>query len=303
MSDVLPLVSICCLTYNHAAFIRKCLDGFLMQQTSFPVEILIHDDASTDGTDDIVKEYTAKYPDKIFPLFETENKYSNGYKGKMDITFNYSRAKGKYIASCEGDDYWTDPLKLQKQVDFMESHTDYSVCFHAFRNHVVSTDEYRVTTPTRLLQSKGDSDGIDVDLNLYFNAWYTQPMTMLFRTSVFDLTWRNQYQYYRDQHEIYHLLKVGKGRLLNFDGGVRNVHVGGIASMISDSEQFAVSMNISKELYVNNQDGPTQKFYADTLQWAVYRTKRFSKERWMYSFRLFGVDKNFVQLLRNLKRK
>lgn len=295
-----PLVSISCVSYNHATFIRHCLDGMLMQKTSFPIEILIHDDCSTDGTTEIIKEYEAKYPSLIFALYENENQYS---KGAWVDGFNYRRAKGKYIAYCEGDDYWTDPLKLQKQVDFMESHTDYSVCFHAFRNHVVSTDEYRVTTPTRLLQSKGDSDGIDVDLNLYFNAWYTQPMTMLFRRSVYDLTWRNQYQYYRDQHEIYHLLKVGKGRLLNFDGGVRNVHAGGIASVICDSKQIVVSMNISKELYVNNQDGPTQKFYADTLQWALYRTKRFSKERWMYSFRLFGVDKNFVQLLRNLKRK
>ena len=100
-----PLVSICCLTYNHANFIRDCLDGFLAQQTNFPIEILIHDDASTDGTDHIIRQYTARHPDLIFPLYETQNQYTRGYAGKMDIHFNYSRARGKYIAYCEGDDY------------------------------------------------------------------------------------------------------------------------------------------------------------------------------------------------------
>ena len=96
-----PVVSVCCLSYNHADFISQCLDGILMQETTFPIEILIHDDASTDGTEDIIKQYTALHPDIIFPLYETENRYSNGYKGKMDIVFNYPRARGKYIAYCE----------------------------------------------------------------------------------------------------------------------------------------------------------------------------------------------------------
>ena len=104
-----PVVSICCLTYNHAPFIRKCLDGFLMQspppcvpqdaKLSDWCEILIHDDASTDGTDDIIREYAAKYPDVVFPLYEEENQYSRGGAGKMDL-YNYNRARGKYIAYC-----------------------------------------------------------------------------------------------------------------------------------------------------------------------------------------------------------
>ena len=108
-------MSICCLTYNHAKYIRQCMDGFLMQETDFPVEILVHDDASTDGTDVILREYEVKYPDKIFPIYEKENKFSRGYRGRMDL-FNYTRARGRYIAYCEGDDYWTDPHKLQRQM-------------------------------------------------------------------------------------------------------------------------------------------------------------------------------------------
>lgn len=123
------LVSISCITYNHAPFIRACLDGFLMQKTSFPFEIIIHDDASTDGTKEIIEEYVTKYPDIIFPMFQEENQYSKGVRGMM-AKFNFPRSKGKYIALCEGDDYWTDPLKLQKQVDFLDANEGYSGCFH-----------------------------------------------------------------------------------------------------------------------------------------------------------------------------
>ncbi len=133
-----PLVSISCLTYNHGQFIRKCLDGFLMQKTNFQFEVLIHDDASTDNTRAIIEEYAHKYPDVIFPLIQSENQYQQGVRGMM-AKFNFPRARGKYIALCEGDDYWTDPLKLQKQVDFLETHSDYALCFH--KSMVLQDDE------------------------------------------------------------------------------------------------------------------------------------------------------------------
>lgn len=140
-----PLVSICSITYNHAPFIRQCLDGFLMQQTNFPIEIIINDDCSTDGTTEIIREYAEKYPDKIFPVYQKENQYSQGGRG-MFQKFVFPKARGKYIALCEGDDYWTDPLKLQKQVDFLEAHPDYSMCFHKatiqVEDNVFSSDLY-----------------------------------------------------------------------------------------------------------------------------------------------------------------
>lgn len=129
-NDTFPLVSISCITYNHEAFIRDAIEAFLMQKTTFPVEILIHDDASTDGTPRIIREYEEKYPNLIFPIYQTENLYSQGTK--ISINFQYPRARGKYIAYCEGDDYWADPLKLQKQVDFLEANDEYSFCSHNF---------------------------------------------------------------------------------------------------------------------------------------------------------------------------
>ena len=112
------MVSICCLTYNHKNFIRKCIDGFISQKTTFQIEILIHDDASTDGTANIIKEYELKYPDLIKPIYQIENQYSKNMN--ISAMYQFPRVKGKYIAFCEGDDYWTDQYKLQRQVDFLE---------------------------------------------------------------------------------------------------------------------------------------------------------------------------------------
>ena len=128
-NDTRPLmVSIWCITYNHEPYIRQCLEGFVMQKTNFRFEAIVHDDASTDGTAAIVREYAEKYPDIIKPIFEIENQYSKG-DGSLDRIME-EVCTGKYVAFCEGDDYWIDPLKLQKQVDYLESHPEYSMCFH-----------------------------------------------------------------------------------------------------------------------------------------------------------------------------
>lgn len=123
-----PKVSICCLAYNHAKFIRKALDGFVMQKTNFPFEVIIHDDASTDGTADIIREYADKYPEIIKPIYQTENQYSKGKS--ISKNFLWPHVQGEYLAMNEGDDYWTDENKLQKQVDYLDAHPDVSVCFH-----------------------------------------------------------------------------------------------------------------------------------------------------------------------------
>lgn len=124
-----PLVSISCISFNHAPYIRQCLDGMLMQQTEFPFEIVIHDDASTDGTAEIIKEYASKHPERIFPMYQEVNQYSKGVRGFM-ARFNFPRSRGKYIALCEGDDFWTDSKKLQQQVRYMEQHPETTICFH-----------------------------------------------------------------------------------------------------------------------------------------------------------------------------
>ena len=125
------VVSVLCTAYNHEKYIRSALDGFVNQKTNFRYEVLINDDASTDHTAAIIAEYEAKYPDIIKPVYQTENQYSKGVHIFQTILFPI--AKGKYIAVCEGDDYWCDENKLQKQVDFLESHEGYAACVHNTR--------------------------------------------------------------------------------------------------------------------------------------------------------------------------
>jgi len=130
-------VSIVCNAYNHGKYIRDALNGFVMQKTDFKYEILVHDDASTDNTADIIREFEAKYPDLIKPIYQTENKYSQGIW--VTGEYQYSRIRGRYIALCEGDDYWTDPDKLQKQYDALQAHPEIGICAHS-SNLVIATD-------------------------------------------------------------------------------------------------------------------------------------------------------------------
>lgn len=126
-----PLVSILCAAYNQEKYIAQTIEGFLMQKVNFPFEVIIHDDASTDKTAEIIRSYEEKYPDIIKGIYQTENKYSK--KVPIWDTFIYPKATGKYFAECEGDDYWTDPNKLQTQADFLESHGDYIAIGHNVR--------------------------------------------------------------------------------------------------------------------------------------------------------------------------
>lgn len=131
MSEI--MVSIICNAYNHEKYIRDALEGFINQKTNFDYEVLIHDDASTDGTQRIIKEYEEKYPHIVKPIYQKTNKYSKG----ISITQKYQipRAKGKYLAICEGDDYWIDYKKLQLQVNALENNPTIDMCSHATKQY------------------------------------------------------------------------------------------------------------------------------------------------------------------------
>lgn len=296
-----PLVSICCVSYNHARFIRKCLDGFLMQQTDFSIEILIHDDCSTDGTTEIIREYEAKYPELIFPLYEEENQYQQGKAAEIDL-YNYRRARGKYIAYCEGDDYWTDPLKLQKQVDFMEAHPEYSVCFHDFHEYDVRTGEY--TKPVYRNPQTMVDGGVDVTPYMFLHHSYGgQPLTMLFRVSMYDLNWCKLYPDYKDTYEIYHLLRAGKGRYLDFDGGVYVRHDGGVATSSSTEKTCRSVLKCIIALYRNNADELVVKEHLiEVLLWSydVFGRKEFIQ--WCSEVPSLSIKVWMILLKRYIKR-
>ena len=144
-----PLVSVKCMTYNHEPYIAQALDGFLMQKTNFPFEVLVHDDASTDRTADIIREYETKFPKIVKVIYETENQYSKGW-GLHHVKID-KLIKGKYIAFCEGDDYWIDENKLQMQVDFLEKNPEYTMCFHnaSILDELDKGMEYQISSQDR----------------------------------------------------------------------------------------------------------------------------------------------------------
>ena len=139
-----PLVVIRCITYNHKDYIKDALDGFVNQKTSFPYVAIVHDDASTDGTVEIIQEYALKYPEIIKPIFEKENQYSKRDGSLSRIIRSATEClNAVYFADCEGDDYWIDPDKLQKQVDFLDANPDYSMCYTKVKRFEVATKSFK----------------------------------------------------------------------------------------------------------------------------------------------------------------
>lgn len=166
-----PLVSILCITYNQQKYIQQTVEGFLLQK-DISFEVLIHDDCSTDGTRDLIEQYAKKYPKLIKPFYEESNQYSNGDFRFVNNLF--LAARGKYIAWCEGDDYWLDSLKLKKQVDFLDKNPDYAVCFTAAR--IVYEDS---SEPDRISPSGGSKN--DFSLKRLLRDNYIHTCTVMYR--------------------------------------------------------------------------------------------------------------------------
>ena len=165
------MVSVLCTAYNHEEYIRDALESIVSQQTDFPFELLVNDDASTDGTAAIIREYEEKYPDIVRPFYQPKNLYS------QDIDIYYAvffpNARGKYTAFCEGDDYWTDPTKLQRQVDFMQAHPEYPACVHNTLLHYCVGDR----ADEELVRHDGDCDVEFEDILPGMNtAWHTSSL-------------------------------------------------------------------------------------------------------------------------------
>ena len=245
-----PFVSVCMITYNHEKFISQAIEGALMQETNFSFEILINDDVSTDRTAHIIKEYEAKYPNIIKPLYQTENQYSQN--PSIPVFNNFLRAQGKYIALCEGDDYWTDPNKLQKQVDFLETHPSFSICSHRYKTYNEKTKEWFPYHGSPLFTE--NIKGIAFDKEFHFTKyWLAKTMTVMFRKEHLDLHTLHQYEYLRDSHLFYHLLTAGNGYCMNYDAAVYRLHTEGIWGPTGKAERYDISSKVFEELYKHNK--------------------------------------------------
>lgn len=258
------MVSIRCLTYNHEKYIRDTLEGFVMQQTNFRFEAIVHDDASTDGTAAIIREYAEKYPEIIKPIYEKENLYSK-HDGSLRRVMN-AACRGKYVAFCEGDDFWTDPLKLQKQVDFLESHPDYSMCSHR-------CDIY--------LQNKGvlKEDGFNKDCTyeletLISGHWLFQTLSVMYRQQLLSYNEVKEFKICWDAVKFWILLKKGPGYYISNRMGVYRIHGNGVWSGIDADKKKLSEFCLKLDIYNHEK----------TEEAARYLLNQFSKglsRKWM----------------------
>lgn len=234
-----PVVSILCDTFNHEGFIKETLEGFLKQETTFPFEIIVHDDASKDATPAIVKEYAERYPLIIKTVLQKENQYSQKINFWSDVTF--PMAQGKYIALCEGDDYWIDELKLQKQVDFLENNPEYVITwtdFYTRKGAELVPNDFKESLP----------DVYTVDFDTLFKPYCTYTLTSLFRKEAVDPLDYKKFKYGKDNTLYALALCHGKGAFLNFQAAVYRWHPGGVYSLKTPFFQRYSSYQNIKEI-------------------------------------------------------
>jgi glycosyltransferase involved in cell wall biosynthesis len=271
--DTKPLVSIVCNTFNHERFIANAIEGFLIQKTTFKVEILIRDDASTDGTAEIVRAYADKYPQLIKATCQIENQYRK--KPKTSKYIQPPAPVGKYLAKCEGDDYWIYPLKLQTQVEFLESHPEYTLSSGGFQ----TMDESGRIISTTLKKMPGmDEEGFTFTLKEMTGQWLTKTLTNVYRRDIPVLKSIGEYKYHRDIHTAYHLIKNGKGYYHYIVFGIYRVHQGGIFSAVSKIDNAAYHLNLYAELHEHNQDEFTRKMYLKAILIYLFHSFMYSPE-------------------------
>jgi glycosyltransferase involved in cell wall biosynthesis len=269
--------------------------------------VLIHDDASTDKTAEIVREYELKYPKLIKGYYQKENTYRKSDKYELRKAFMDLKI-GKYEALCEGDDYWIDPLKLQKQVGFLEANSEYALCVGGYTSRKQSSgnEETIIHLP---LQKKVFSNGFAFTLDDTKNRWLTKTLTAVFRADSELITNMNQYKYGRDVNLFYHILKKGNGFYFGEIFGIYNIHEGGVNSMKHGLINTLASYNIRKELYQINRDEWTRSSYLKSalafFNFNLYNTydgNTYKKNYKIYfeTFKLVNSFKDLILLFTNL---
>ena len=283
------LVSICCQTYNHEKFIAQCLDGFVMQKTNFRFEILVHEDASTDNTASIIKEYESKYPDLFRCVYQTVNQYAI-QNTLSNILLPMS--KGKYIALCEGDDYWTDPLKLQKQVDFLEKNEEFSICAHAVKKIDGNSEKLGIFS----------KPGIYTRIQ-FLKDYSISTLSTVFRNIKIDYSLLNKYPT-GDFPLFMMLLENHKAYVMPEIMGVHRTHEGGAWSMKGQIYQAEIAIKNFESMQEN------LKLSDDEAQFITNKLTEFKEILSYYKNPLTGFIKGEISLqflkkevVNNIKKK
>ncbi len=284
------LVTIVCTTYNHKSYIRQCIDGFMMQKTDFAFEVLIHDDASTDGTVDIIREYEEEYPNIIKPIYQKENQYSKG----IDVSiYIFPHLNSRYIAWCEGDDYWIDPLKLQKQVVFMESHEDYSMCFH----NVWKLENSKMNKFSFLRKEEIYASDI-------INDWIVPTCSVLFRRNCFNID-----DYHKvlcvvgDFNLFINLSQNGRIHYINSIMGVYRIHSNGITSIslakMVSQDAFLNQIEKMSRVYTKVRGLLCEQYISAALSFAYMALKGHNMKYFIH-FLLLALRRKKILVLKSI---
>ncbi len=249
-----PLLTVITLSYNHQAFIRQCIEGVLAQEITFPMEYIIHDDASTDGTVEILCEYQARHPDLIRLILQPENQFS---KGIYPMNRVLPLARGRYIALCEGDDYWTNPRKLQAQVDYLEAHPATLFCTTRYRRTRLDDEGLEEALLPHLFDAYANSAGL-VPLNRHWSYhadWFTQTLTAMMRREALPSPGEiAAFSAFYDAQRYYIMLMRGQGVCLPLVSGVYRQHAGGIYAGQASLDRFHRNVQTFEELWGYTRD-------------------------------------------------
>lgn len=269
-----------CMTYNHAPYIVDAMQGFCMQETTFPVVYCILDDASTDGEQEVIQKYLLGHfnmndssvvrheeTDDYHAIFAQHKTNKNCFFAVYFLKYNHFSIKkdkrpyyaewvnsAKYIAYCEGDDYWTSPQKLQKQVEFLESHPEYVFCCHRFKIYDQNKHSFRKEYG---FASYKENEHLEISEELFLNTWITQILTSIFRKDAYNRAMDTCIAYYntgRDTFLYYELLKLGKGISLNQYMGIYRWHDGGIAIGLNQAAKYKNGINLYTSIYKHHPE-------------------------------------------------
>lgn len=266
-----PLVFVRCLTFNHEAYIEDALNGFVIQQTNFPFIVTIVNDASPDNTKNVIKTFIKKICDSSSIQYEqtsyadiikaTPNNNSNCFLYVLNLYENHFQKKShrpyyqeyvdkaKYWAECEGDDYWTDPLKLQKQVDFMEANPDYVICSHKFKKRYMIDGHIEDMGYSSIFPEKSE-DGCTFFLEQIYEKFYLQTLCVLYRRSALNEERYLAHHQIRDNVLFLEIMRNGgKGYIFNSYDGVYRIHDGGVYSGLGKEKSLIEAINLFEYIY------------------------------------------------------
>ncbi|WP_159023049.1 glycosyltransferase [Formosa sp. L2A11] len=223
------MVSVCMITYGHERYIKQAIEGVLMQECNFDVELIIADDCSPDSTAAIITSIQKNHSNSSWINYSKHTKN----KGMMpNFVWALEQCQGRYIAPCEGDDYWTDPLKLQKQVDFLEANAEYGICWTQYK--ILNNGKLEKPHWVDLIDTKRN---FNIDFNNFASPYCTYTLTSMFRSNLLNFDSIKKFKFFKDNSLYALCLSETKGVLLNFVGGVYRIHPTGIYSTSSNINQ------------------------------------------------------------------